>query len=101
MKYRKLGASGTIVSSIGLGPMDFGTLTPEEDAFAVLDAYVEAGGNLARQLAGSLRRLGRDSVDLYQLHAWDPLTAPEETLSFLDDAVRAGNIRYIGLSNSR
>lgn len=55
--------------------------------------------NLDRALTASLRRLGRDKVDLYQLHGWDPLTPIEETLGFLDDAVHAGKIDYIGLSN--
>jgi aryl-alcohol dehydrogenase-like predicted oxidoreductase len=55
--------------------------------------------NLDRALTASLRRLGRDNIDLYQLHGWDPLTPIEETLRFLDDAVRAGKIHYIGLSN--
>jgi len=39
------------------------------------------------------------TIDLYQVHAWDPLTPLEETLRFLDDATRAGKIHYIGLSN--
>src|SRR3712207_6047427 len=55
--------------------------------------------HLARALEASLRRLGVDAVDLYQVHAWDPLTPLEETLAFLDDAVRAGTVRYAGLSN--
>ena len=55
--------------------------------------------HLRRALDASLRRLGVDLVDLYQLHAWDPLTPLEETLRFLDDAVRAGKIHYVGLSN--
>jgi aryl-alcohol dehydrogenase-like predicted oxidoreductase len=62
----------------------------------------EAGSsrrNLTRALTASLRRLGRENVDLYQLHGWDPLAPIEETLSFLDDAVHAGKINYIGLSN--
>ena len=50
-------------------------------------------------LDASLRRLGVDSVDLYQVHAYDPLTPLEETLRFLDDAVRAGKLHYLGLSN--
>ena len=54
---------------------------------------------LDRALSESLRRLGVDTIDLYQVHAWDPLTPIEETLRFLDDQVRAGKIRYIGLSN--
>ncbi len=55
--------------------------------------------HLRRALDDSLRRLGVDSVDLYQLHAWDPLTPLEESLRFLDDAVSAGKIGYPGLSN--
>jgi aryl-alcohol dehydrogenase (NADP+) len=155
MKYRQLGNSGLLVSNLALGTMNFGTgETPEEEAFAQLDAFLDAGGNLIdtadvynggvaeetvgrwfsarprevtdraviatkgrtrtgngvndagtsrrhldRALTTSLRRLGTDAIDLYQLHAWDPLTPVEETLSFLDAAVRAGKIRYVGLSN--
>jgi len=47
----------------------------------------------------SLRRLGLDTIDLYQVHAFDALTPLEETYRFLDDAVSAGKIRYVGLSN--
>lgn len=135
--------------------MGFGTETDEADALAILDAFVEADGNLVdtadvhgggaseellgrwfasrpaeltervvlategrfatgpdanqngssrrhldRALRASLRRLGREGIDLYQLHAWDPLTLVEETLGFLDEAVRAGEVDHIGLSNS-
>jgi aryl-alcohol dehydrogenase-like predicted oxidoreductase len=55
--------------------------------------------NLSRALDASLRRLGVEAVDLYQAHAWDPLTPIEETLAFFDEAVRAGKIRYVGVSN--
>ncbi len=55
--------------------------------------------HLALALDASLRRLNVDTIDLYQLHAWDPLTPIAETLHFLDDAVRAGKILYVGLSN--
>ena len=55
--------------------------------------------HLRDALHASLRRLGVDAVDLYQLHAFDPLTPITETLQFLDDAVRAGKIGYVGLSN--
>jgi aryl-alcohol dehydrogenase-like predicted oxidoreductase len=55
--------------------------------------------HLAAALDASLRRLGVATIDLYQVHAWDPLTPLEETLRFLDDATRAGKIHYIGLSN--
>ena len=47
----------------------------------------------------SLRRLGTDRIDLYQFHTPDPLTPIEETLSALDDLVRAGKVRYVGHSN--
>ena len=154
MKYRTLANTGTVVSNLALGAMDFGAATEEDDAFAILDRFVEAGGNLVdtanvygggaseellgrwfasrpadvtdrvvlatkarfgtgpdvnengtgrrnldRALTASLRRLGLEKVDLYQMHGWDPLTPIEETLRFLDDAVRAGKIHYIGLSN--
>lgn len=154
MKYRTLGNTGLSVSNITLGTMGFGAETSEEDAFEVIDAFLEAGGNLLdtanvynkgeseaiigrwfasrpsdltdkvvlatkgrfgtgpdindvglsrrhldRALSASLRRLQVDTIDLYQLHGWDPLTPVEETLSFLEDAVRAGKIHYIGLSN--
>jgi aryl-alcohol dehydrogenase-like predicted oxidoreductase len=55
--------------------------------------------HLQRALDASLRRLGVDCVDLYQVHSWDPLTPLEETLGTLDDLVRAGKVRYVGLSN--
>ncbi len=55
--------------------------------------------HLRDALDASLRRLGVESVDLYQVHAFDPHTPLEETLRFLDDAVRAGKISYVGLSN--
>ena len=53
---------------------------------------------LATELDNSLRRLGVDHVDLYQIHRWDPTTSDEETLSALTDLQRAGKIRYFGSS---
>ncbi|WP_324699983.1 aldo/keto reductase [Novosphingobium sp. RL4] len=153
MKYRKLGNSGLSASNLILGTMGFGTETPEDEAFAILDAFLEAGGNmidtadvygggaseellgrwraarpettsrlaiatkarfgtgpdvndvgtsrphLHRALNASLKRLGVEAIDLYQMHGWDPLTPIEETLAFLDAAARAGKIHYVGLSN--
>ncbi|HYJ74643.1 MAG TPA: aldo/keto reductase [Kineosporiaceae bacterium] len=154
MEYRTLGGSGAVVSGYAIGTMTFGVETPEEEAHAQLDAFVDAGGTLVdtadvygggvseeivgrwlatrpadvrdrvvlatkgrfptgpgpndvglsrrhlrRALEDSLRRLGVDHVDLYQVHAWDPWTPPEEWLRFLDDAVHAGTIGYPGLSN--
>jgi aryl-alcohol dehydrogenase-like predicted oxidoreductase len=47
----------------------------------------------------SLKRLGTDYIDLYQLHGWDGLTPIDETLRALDDLTRAGKVRYVGVSN--
>ncbi|HEY1918217.1 MAG TPA: aldo/keto reductase [Streptosporangiaceae bacterium] len=55
--------------------------------------------HLTRALDDSLRRLGVDTLDLYQLHAFDPWTPLEETLRALDGFIRAGKILYYGLSN--
>ena len=55
--------------------------------------------HLIRAVEASLRRLGTDYIDIYQLHGFDALTPVEEVMSTLDDLVRAGKIRYIGVSN--
>jgi aryl-alcohol dehydrogenase-like predicted oxidoreductase len=55
--------------------------------------------HLARALDAALTRLRVDCIDLFQVHAWDPLTPVEETLGFFDGAVQAGKVRYAGLSN--
>lgn len=153
MELRRLGNSGAIVSAWCLGTMTFGNEADEATSFAIMDAYMAAGGNfidtadvysngvseeivgrwlkarpeqakqavvatkgrfpmgngpndigLSRRHLGvalddSLKRLGVERIDLYQMHAWDALTPLEETLRFLDDAVRAGKIGYYGFSN--
>lgn len=62
-----------------------------------------AGGNgrknILRAVEGSLRRLRTDYIDLYLLHTWDRITPAEEVVRTLDDLVRAGKIRYAGLSD--
>jgi aryl-alcohol dehydrogenase-like predicted oxidoreductase len=68
---------------MGPGPNDLGT----------------SRRHLGRALDASLRRLGVERIDLYQMHAWDAVTPLEETLRSLDDAVRAGKIAYYGFSN--
>ena len=68
---------------MGPGPNDLGT----------------SRRHLRTALEDSLRRLGVEHIDLYQLHAWDALTPLDETLRFLDDAIRAGKIGYYGFSN--
>jgi len=54
---------------------------------------------IEQQLAGSLDRLGMDTIDLYQIHRWDEATPIEETVRALDDAVRRGQVRYLGASS--
>jgi aryl-alcohol dehydrogenase-like predicted oxidoreductase len=70
--------------------------------------YPVAGGENAKGLSrkhvlaaadASLRRLGTDHVDLYQIHRFDPDTPVEETMEALDDLVRAGKVRYLGASS--
>ena len=51
------------------------------------------------QVEESLKRLGTDYIDLYQIHSFDPLTPWQETLRTLDDLVKSGKVRYIGASN--
>ncbi|MEJ2366946.1 MAG: aldo/keto reductase [Acidobacteriota bacterium] len=66
------------------------------------DGPNEAGlsrGHILDSADASLQRLGTDYIDLYQVHAWDPATPLEETLQALDDLVRWGKVRYIGVSN--
>ncbi len=72
-----------VAGPMGPGPNDLGLSRRH-----VLDA-VEA----------SLRRLGTDYIDLYQVHAYDPTTPLDETLRALDDCVRRGLVRYVGCSN--
>ncbi len=55
--------------------------------------------HIIRQCEESLRRLGTDYIDLYQVHEWDGLTPLEETLEALDTLVRSGMVRYVGSSN--
>jgi aryl-alcohol dehydrogenase-like predicted oxidoreductase len=72
-----------VAGPMGSGPNDLGLSRRH-----ILDA-VEA----------SLRRLGTDYIDLYQVHAYDPTSPLDETLRALDDCVRSGKVRYIGCSN--
>jgi aryl-alcohol dehydrogenase (NADP+) len=55
--------------------------------------------HITESIDASLRRLRMDYVDLYQIHRWDPTTPIEETLSALNDLVRAGKVRYLGASS--
>ncbi|WP_221328414.1 aldo/keto reductase [Actinoplanes sp. L3-i22] len=156
--YRTLGTSGLRVSPLALGAMTFDDgswgSTPEA-SFAILERYLDAGGNfidtanqynggkseetlgryfgkqpsrrdrivlatkfggtlhptdpnaggagrkaIHAQLDESLRRLNTDYIDLYWMHQWDRHTPIEETMSTLDDLVRTGKIRAVGVSNT-
>lgn len=55
--------------------------------------------HIMEQVKASLKRLGTDHIDLYQVHGFDPVTPIEETVRALDDLVRQGHVRYTGVSN--
>ncbi|ALG15098.1 aldo/keto reductase [Kibdelosporangium phytohabitans] len=150
MRYRLLGRTGLRVSEVFFGAMTFYERGAEREFQAMLDAYIDAGGNvidtasaygeseaILGELLGdrrdslvvatkytltrdqddpnasgnhrknmiltleqSLRRLRTDYIDLYWVHSWDRHTPIEETMRALDDAVRAGKVRYVGISNA-
>lgn len=80
--------SGVVIATKGRFPMGAG---PNDHGLSRTHLRVA--------LDASLTRLGAEHIDLYQMHAWDALTPIDETLRFLDDAVRAGKIGYYGFSN--
>jgi aryl-alcohol dehydrogenase-like predicted oxidoreductase len=71
----------------------FNRMGPDPNAAGLSRKHILAG------IDGSLKRLGMDHVDLYQIHRWDPETPIEETLEALNDVVRAGKARYVGASS--
>lgn len=71
------------MGAMGSGPNDSGT----------------GRKHLLDQIDASLKRLQLDHVDLYQIHGWDPVTPMEEALEALNDIVRSGRARYVGVSN--
>jgi aryl-alcohol dehydrogenase-like predicted oxidoreductase len=84
-------------------------LAPREDVVIATKVYSTMragpnGGGLSRkailhEIDQSLRRLGTDYVDLYQIHRWDPATPIEETMEALHDVVKVGKARYLGASS--
>ena len=71
-------------------------------AFRVGEGPNDVGASrfhLRRSVEGSLKRLGTDTIDLFQLHGFDAMTPVEDVLSTLDDLVREGKLRYLGVSN--
>jgi aryl-alcohol dehydrogenase-like predicted oxidoreductase len=155
MSYRRMGTSGLVVSTVGLGCNAFGVTTAPDDVPGVVSAALEAGITLLdtadiygsspgesetllgaalagrrddvvvatkfgadvrglngadhgargarryvrRAVEGSLRRLGTDRIDLYQMHVPDPSTPIEETLGALHELVTEGKVLYLGSSN--
>jgi aryl-alcohol dehydrogenase-like predicted oxidoreductase len=102
VNYRT-GASEQILGQILEGRRDRFVLATKYGVTRDRDDPNAAGGhrkNLRLSLETSLRRLRTDYLDLYYLHLWDRLTPIEETLHALDDAVRAGKILHIGLSDT-
>ena len=87
---RNLGLSrGDIVLATKvLGPMGAGPNARGASRYHIME-----------QVKASLKRLGTDHIDLYQIHGWDPMTPIEETVRALDDLVRQGHVRYVGVSN--
>lgn len=77
-----------VIATKGMGPMGTG---PNDGGYG---RY-----HLLNQIDASLARLGLDHVDLYQIHGWDPHTPMEEGLRALEDIVRSGRARYVGVSN--
>ncbi len=84
-------------------------VVPREEVLLATKAYGVVGpgpmgrgtsrGHLLQALDASLQRLRTDHVDLWQLHAWDPVTPWEEAMAALDTAVASGRVRYAGVSN--
>ena len=72
---------------------------PRPDATAGRTAPGLSRKAIMAEIDASLRRLGTDYVDLYQIHRWDPRTPIEETMEALHDVVKAGKARYIGASS--
>ena len=88
---------GTLVEEVGRDALVIATKAVSRPGTERrLDA---SRGHLLSALDASLVRLGVDHVDLWQLHAWDPVTPLEETLSAIDLAVASGKVRYAGISN--
>ena len=77
-----------VIATKGMGPMAEG---PNDSGYS---RY-----HLLHQMDASLARLGLDHVDLYQIHGWDPHAPMEEGLRALEDIVRSGRARYVGVSN--
>ncbi|MBY8916244.1 aldo/keto reductase [Nitratireductor sp. L1-7-SE] len=95
------GASETVLGEAIRGRRD-AMLISTKTALPMGEGPSDAGtsrARLVRSVDAALKRLGTDYIDLLQLHAFDAATPVEEVLSTLDDLVRAGKLRYLGVSN--
>jgi aryl-alcohol dehydrogenase-like predicted oxidoreductase len=93
--------TGTAIKTLGL-PRD--EIVVATKAFGPMsETKINGGGqsryHLMNELDASLKRLQLDHIDLYQLHGYDPVTPLEEVLSTLNDMVRSGKVRHVGLCN--
>lgn len=84
------------------GSRDFAVIT-SKFSYNAEPGNPNAGGNsrknIMRAVEGSLQRLGTDYLDVYMLHTWDRFTPAEEVMRTMDDLVRSGKVRYVGLSD--
>ena len=93
--------TGNAIKSLGL-PRDELILATKATGVMVetaINAQGQSRYHLMNQLDASLKRLQVDHIDLYQLHGFDPLTPLDDVLCTLNDMVRSGKVRYIGLSD--
>lgn len=93
--------TGNAIRSLGLMRDELVVATKATGAMdeAQINARGQSRYHLMAQVDASLKRLQLDHIDLYQLHGFDPLTPLDEALSTLNDLVRSGKVRYIGLCN--
>ena len=90
---RAIASSGRKRSDIVLATKAFGQTGPGPNDRSA------SRGHIMDAVKASLKRLGTDYIDLYQIHGFDPITPIEETVRALDDLVRQGHVRYVGVSN--
>jgi aryl-alcohol dehydrogenase-like predicted oxidoreductase len=93
--------TGNAIRSLGLPRDDLVIATKATGLMreGAINAQGQSRYHLMDQVDASLKRLRLDHIDLYQLHGFDPLTPLEEVLGTLNDLVRSGKVRYIGLCN--
>jgi aryl-alcohol dehydrogenase-like predicted oxidoreductase len=93
--------TGNAIKSLGLPRDELVVATKATGVMSEtgINARGQSRYHLMNEVDASLKRLQLDHIDLYQLHGYDPLTPLEEVLSTLNDLVRSGKVRYIGLCN--